>query len=97
MPSDPKVYLSAVQHLSLASPAQLCMVATHIYDLRAASAAAQGIRTVFVRRPREPDSPPDVRARADGGEVDLVVDGFEELARVVEAGAPPERQVWQRE
>ena len=59
------------------------------------AAAAHGLRTVFVPRPREPDSAPDTRARADGGEVDLVVRDFYELARVLE-GRPPERQSWQR-
>ncbi|KZT68512.1 haloacid dehalogenase [Daedalea quercina L-15889] len=89
---NPKVYLGAVQHLSLASPSQLCMVATHIYDLRAA--ASHGIRTVFVRRPREPDSPSDVRGKAEGGEVDLVVDSFEEIACALKARGT-EKQVWQ--
>ena len=91
-PSNPKTYLGAVAHLGVA-PAQVCMVAAHLKDLRAA--AAHGLRTVFVPRPREPDSAPDTRARADGGEVDLVVRDFVELARVLE-GRPPERQSWQR-
>ncbi|KAH9931344.1 HAD-like domain-containing protein [Fomitopsis serialis] len=92
---NPKTYLGAVQHLSLTHPSQLCMVAAHMYDLRAA--ASHGLRTVFVRRPRELDCPPDVRAKTDGegGEVDLVVDGLEEIARVLET-REEERQVWQR-
>ncbi|TFY51429.1 hypothetical protein EVJ58_g10570, partial [Rhodofomes roseus] len=90
---NPKTYLGALHHLSLTSPPQLCMVAAHIYDLRAA--ASHGLRTVFVRRPREPDSPPDVRTKTEGGEVDLVVDSFEEIVKVLEARAE-ERQVWQQ-
>lgn len=69
------------------------MVAAHVKDLRAA--ASHGLRTVFVPRPREPDSAPDTRARADGGEVDLVVKDFHEIARLLEE-RPRERQSWQR-
>ena len=57
-------------------------VAAHVYDLRAA--AAQGFRTVYVRRPTEDAGERvRVRAKADGGEVDVVVDSFEELAALV--------------
>ncbi|KZT64364.1 haloacid dehalogenase [Daedalea quercina L-15889] len=89
---NPKMYLGAVKHLSLTDPSQLCMVAAHIYDLRAA--ATHGIRTIFVRRPREPDAPDDVRSKAEGGEVDLVVNSFEEIAQALEQ-RQEEKQVWQ--
>ena len=59
------------------------MVAAHISDLRAA--AKEGLRTIYVRRPTE-DSPEDrstVRAMKDGGEVDMVVDNFEEMATLL--------------
>ncbi|TFY52070.1 hypothetical protein EVJ58_g10216 [Rhodofomes roseus] len=50
---NPKMYLGALHHLAITSPSQLCLVAAHIYDLRAA--ASHGLRTVFVR--------PSARAR----------------------------------
>ena len=81
-----------MHHLGV-SPSQVCMVAAHVKDLRAA--ASHGLRTVFIPRPREPDSAPDTRARADGGEVDLVVKDFYEIARLLEE-RPRERQSWQR-
>ena len=86
------MYLGAVHHLGLA-PAQVCMVAAHVKDLRAA--AAHGLRTVFVPRAGEPDSAPDTRARADGGEVDLVVRDFYEIARML-GERKGERASWQR-
>ena len=64
-------------------PHQCAMVAAHIGDLRAAM--AQGMRTIYVRRETE-DTPEDrasVRSKDKGGEVDLVVDSFEELARIL--------------
>ena len=58
------------------------MVAAHIYDLR--SAASHGMRTIYVRRPTEDVASRDsVKTKAEGGEVDVVVDGFEELAEVL--------------
>jgi hypothetical protein len=55
------------------------MVAAHIKDLRAASAL--GYQTVYVRRPTEDIvEQKAVKSRADGGEVDLVVNSFVELA-----------------
>jgi len=76
-----KVYEGALQHLS-AAPHQAAMVAAHIYDLRAAAKA--GMRTVYVRRPTE-DTAEDrsaVMTKAEGGEVDVVVDGLDELAKL---------------
>ncbi|KIP01591.1 hypothetical protein PHLGIDRAFT_80369 [Phlebiopsis gigantea 11061_1 CR5-6] len=80
---NPVVYRTALAQLALAAAPGACvLVAAHIYDLRAA--AAQGFRTVYVRRPTE-DAPEreSVCSRRDGGEVDLVVDSFEELAALV--------------
>ncbi|KAF7325234.1 Haloacid type II [Mycena kentingensis (nom. inval.)] len=78
---NPKVYLGAAQHLSL-NPENCAMVAAHAFDLRAA--AALGMRTVYIPRPGE--EPPDVgevKSKAEGGDVDIVVDSFEELARLM--------------
>ncbi|PCH32994.1 haloacid dehalogenase [Wolfiporia cocos MD-104 SS10] len=86
---NPKMYLGALQHLSLA-PHQCAMVAAHIYDLRAA--ASHGMRTVFVRRPQEPDAPDDIRAKSDGGEVDVYAESFLEVARVLEAARREEQE-----
>jgi len=62
------------------------MVAAHIFDLRAA--AAQGMRTVYVRRPKEDEEAlsalgGDIKSKEHGGEVDIVVDSFTELAEVL--------------
>ena len=62
------------------------MVAAHIHDLRAA--ASHGMKTVYVRRLGEDGDDTDsdnvqVRRKADGGEVDVVVDSFEELAALM--------------
>lgn len=60
-------------------PDRCAMVAAHINDLRAA--AQQGMRTIYVRRPTEDlEFRDSVRERKEGGEVDMVVDGLEELA-----------------
>ncbi|KAF9554031.1 haloacid dehalogenase [Agrocybe pediades] len=82
---SPKAYLSACHHLSL-PPAKCAMVAAHIYDLRAA--AAQGMRTIYVRRPNEDEEALStmggiVKSKADGGEFDIVVDSFIELAEIL--------------
>lgn len=85
---NPKVYTSALTHLSLAhAPHKVALVASHIYDLRAA--AALGYTTVYVPRATEDIDMRDdlkrheVRDKAHGGEVDVLVQSFEELARVV--------------
>ncbi|KAF7314029.1 Haloacid type II [Mycena chlorophos] len=79
---NPKVYLGAASHLSLRAD-QCAMVAAHIYDLRAA--AALGMRTVYIRRSgEEPPDVEDVKAKADGGEVDAVIDSFTELATLLQ-------------
>lgn len=79
---NPKTYLGAAHHLSV-PPTQVAMVAAHILDLRAA--ASHGLRTVYVRRPTEDGEGvrETVKTRAEGGDVDVVVDSFEELAEVL--------------
>ena len=58
------------------------MVAAHISDLRAA--ASHGMKTVYVRRPTEDgDDRALVQSKENGGEVDFVVDSFEELAALM--------------
>lgn len=79
---NPLIYQGAMQHLSV-QPAECAMVAAHIHDLKAAQ--MQGMRTIYVRR--ETEDPPEVCAsvkpKAEGGEVDLVVDNLEELAHIL--------------
>lgn len=60
------------------------MVAAHISDLRAA--AKVGLRTIYVPRPGENWNGVgvDVKSKAEGGEVDVVVRDFQELARLVQ-------------
>lgn len=79
---NPKVYLGALNHLSL-EPNNCAMVAAHIYDLRAA--AALGMRTVYIRRVGEESAigVGEIKAKAQGGEVDVVVDSFTELAALL--------------
>jgi beta-phosphoglucomutase-like phosphatase (HAD superfamily) len=85
--SNPRTYQSAIHHLDLL-PEECAMVAAHIYDLRAA--AQQGMRTIYVRRPNEDcdlsgvDQGAGVTSKAEGGDVDLVVDSFIELAAIME-------------
>ncbi|KAJ7747128.1 HAD-like domain-containing protein [Mycena maculata] len=74
---NPKVYLGAAKHLSL-EPHNCAMVAAHIYDLRAA--AGVGMRTVYVRRTGEEATDVEVKPKSEGGEVDVVVYSFTELA-----------------
>ncbi|KAI1787654.1 haloacid dehalogenase [Ganoderma leucocontextum] len=83
---NPKTYLGAVHHLGV-SPERCAMVAAHIYDLRAA--AGHGMKTVYVRRPTEDrDVRDNVKCKADGGEVDVIVDvivdSFEALAALMQ-------------
>ncbi|KAJ7118370.1 haloacid dehalogenase [Mycena epipterygia] len=78
---DPKVYLGAVKHLSV-EPKNCAMVAAHIYDLRAA--AGVGMRTIYVRRAGEETTDVgEIKSKSDGGEVDVVVDSFTELAALL--------------
>jgi 2-haloacid dehalogenase len=73
----PQAYLKAAQWLGMA-PSEILMVACHNFDLNAARAC--GFKTAFVRRPDEwgPEGPPDPTPHPD---CDIVVDGFEALAR----------------
>ncbi|KAK7688383.1 hypothetical protein QCA50_008756 [Cerrena zonata] len=78
---NPKMYLGAAERLSL-TPDKVAMVAAHIYDLRAA--AGHGMKTVYVRRPTEDvDQQDSVKPKSEGGEVDVVVSSFVELAELL--------------
>ncbi|TFK65948.1 haloacid dehalogenase [Pluteus cervinus] len=78
---NPKVYLGGPQQLSL--PTEKCaMVAAHIHDLRAA--ASHGYKTIYVRRSGEDVGiSADVKSKTEGGDVDIIVDSFIELAEVL--------------
>ena len=81
MNRNPKVYQGAMQQLAV-KPHQCAMVAAHMHDLRAAK--AQGMRTIYVRRETEDAAErASVKSKDEGGEVDLVVDSFEELAHIL--------------
>lgn len=73
---DPEVYLGACALLSL-QPADVMLCAAHKSDLRAAQKV--GLRTAFVRRPREfgPGAPHDTRPDPS---FDYNVDSFVELS-----------------
>ncbi|EIN03473.1 haloacid dehalogenase [Punctularia strigosozonata HHB-11173 SS5] len=74
---DPQTYLGAAKYLML-PPSKVALVAAHIYDLRAA--ASHGYKTIYVRRTSEDVGLRDtVKAKADGGEVDVVVDSLVDL------------------
>ncbi|MBJ8348183.1 haloacid dehalogenase type II [Antrihabitans sp. YC2-6] len=73
---DPAVYAMAATYLGL-RPADIMMVASHKYDIRAA--AALGFRTAFVARPLEfgPDGAVDLEFE---DEFDINATDFEDLA-----------------
>jgi 2-haloalkanoic acid dehalogenase type II len=73
---SPKMYLGAARLLGL-KPEEVCMVAAHVGDLRAAKSF--GLKTIYVKRPTE-DKDVQENVRAGEGEVDAVVQSFEELA-----------------
>jgi FMN phosphatase YigB (HAD superfamily) len=73
----PAMYEGAARLLGLPL-ADVCMVAAHMYDLRAARAF--GMKTVYVRRPTEDLDERDLVSAGADGEVDAVVDSLEELA-----------------
>ncbi|KAJ7763148.1 HAD-like domain-containing protein [Mycena maculata] len=78
---DIKVYQGAMKLLSL-HPQNCAMVAAHAWDLRGAARA--GMRTIYVRRAaEEPVDEEEVKPKSQGGEVDLVVDSFTELATIL--------------
>jgi 2-haloacid dehalogenase len=76
---DRRVYEAAVEALRL-RPEQVCMVAAHNGDLRAAQQL--GLRTAFVIRPTEhgPDQTSDLQP---AGEYDFVAANFIELAHKI--------------
>lgn len=58
------------------------MVAAHLHDLQAA--ATHGIKTIYIPRDDDKRGKNDVKAKKDGGEVDVVVNSFLELAKLFE-------------
>ena len=73
---QPEVYLRSVEALGL-RPHEVCMVAAHNGDLRAAGAL--GLRTALVIRPTE-HGPGQTSDLAPEGDYDAVASGFGELA-----------------
>jgi 2-haloacid dehalogenase len=73
----PDAYLRSCAQLGLA-PAQVCMVAAHNNDLRAAK--AQGMKTAFVARPAEHGPGQTTDLAPDSSCVDLAPKDFVELA-----------------
>ncbi len=73
----PQVYDSVGEALGL-KPAQVMMVACHVWDLDAAK--ARGLRTAFVARPTEYGPGKTSKAPKDGA-YDLVAQDFGDLAR----------------
>ncbi|KAJ7653073.1 HAD-like domain-containing protein [Mycena polygramma] len=81
---DPKVYQGAMKHLSV-DPQNCALVAAHLWDLRGASSA--GMKTIYVTRAaEEPVDEGEVKPKSEGGEVDLVVGSFTELAAIFSDG-----------
>lgn len=72
----PEVYLQSAEAGGVA-PGQMAMVAAHNADLRAAQAL--GLRTVFVRRPRE-HGPGQTSDLQPDGDWDIVADSLAEVA-----------------
>jgi beta-phosphoglucomutase-like phosphatase (HAD superfamily) len=73
------MYLGAARLLGLEA-SEVCMVAAHVDDLRAAKSF--GLRTVYVKRSTEDVGVRDDVKAGNEGEVDAVVESFEELARL---------------
>lgn len=74
-----QAYVSASYHLGV-PPERVAMVAAHKWDLHGAAQA--GLKTIYVPRPAEdtPEIRENMRSKAEGGDVDLVVKNFRELA-----------------
>ncbi|KIJ64066.1 hypothetical protein HYDPIDRAFT_188175 [Hydnomerulius pinastri MD-312] len=74
-----QAYLSAAYHIAV-PPERIAMVAAHKWDLHGAAQA--GLKTIYVPRPAEDTKEirENMRSKAEGGEVDLVVNSFVELA-----------------
>ncbi len=85
-PRNPVTYQGALRNLSLSeTPHKAAMVAAHVYDLQAA--AKVGMKTIYVPRPQEEwdtVTADECKSKAEGGELDLVVKDFRELARLFE-------------
>jgi 2-haloacid dehalogenase len=81
---DPKTYLGAVALLGC-TPAEVLFVASHPSDLE--SAAACGLHTCFVSRPREYGAGVVVEQPPAEGDFDLMVGDLLELATVMESKA----------
>ena len=73
----PEAYLASCRQLGLA-PAQVCMVAAHNNDLKAAK--AQGLKTAFVARPTEHGPGQTTDLKPDPACVDLPAADFSDLA-----------------
>ncbi|GAA5833969.1 hypothetical protein JCM11251_003577 [Rhodosporidiobolus azoricus] len=82
-----KMYLGACELLGFDEEArkrgEVAMCASHLFDLRAAR--EHGLRTIYPRRSTEdvgiPEAGPAVKAKSEGGEVDIVLDGEREGLR----------------
>ncbi|KAJ8651785.1 haloacid dehalogenase, type II [Lichtheimia ornata] len=74
--TNPKIYQGAAQMLGL-PPRSICMVATHLHDLKAAK--ANGYTTAFIPRPKEDKQ---VLDEEDFQYVDVVADSFVQLAEI---------------
>lgn len=74
-----QAYLSASYHLGV-PPERVAMVAAHKWDLEGAARA--GLKTIYVPRPAEDSAEirENMRSKVEGGDVDLVVKDFRELA-----------------
>jgi 2-haloacid dehalogenase len=77
---DPQTYLGCARLLDVA-PGELMLVACHPSDLRAAR--SNGLRTAYVRRPRE-HGPATHLPEVTEGEFDWVADDFGHLADLME-------------
>jgi 2-haloacid dehalogenase len=82
---DPRTYRMAPALLRL-RPEQVMMVAAHASDLRAA--AAEGLRTGYVRRPMEWGAPGAGGEEADGERFDVVAADFVDLAARLDGSGP---------
>lgn len=74
-----EAYVSAAYHLGV-PPERVAMVAAHTWDVEGAARA--GLKSIYVPRPAEDTQEvrENMRSKAEGGIVDLVVKDFKELA-----------------
>ena len=81
---NPKTYTTACSLLSL-PPSSVAMVAAHLYDMEHAKKI--GMSTIYIRRPTEDTTHEGKNGKEEELEyVDIVVDGFEELAELLGCG-----------